>query len=147
LSDVDDDTPEEFSLDGWLFNRMLDRVWTPEDFSKYAGVEAKRLKSLIAGHALPTFDEMNKMAAALMAPASVPLDKMIIRATRSNVGAWLYHRLLMRAWTQAELSRNSGVHRDRLTAFILGTDTPTTEEMDKLVAALTAPEDRDGLPV
>jgi len=56
--------------------------------------------------------------------------------TREEFGRRVYRRMLAKGWSQAELGRQAGIHRESISGYIRGLHWPTPAALDRLAQAL-----------
>lgn len=56
--------------------------------------------------------------------------------SREEFGRRVYRKMLAKGWSQAELGRQAGIHRESISGYIRGNHWPTPSALDRLSKAL-----------
>jgi transcriptional regulator with XRE-family HTH domain len=65
---------------------------------------------------------------------------MFLMSDRERFSKWLQAEMSYRNWTQADLARNSGLHRAIISKLVLGSSTPLPDTLLAIAAAFKMPE-------
>ena len=64
---------------------------------------------------------------------------MLLVSNREKFSDWLENQIKNLGWSQADLSRESGLHRAIISKIILGSSKPSPETLESLARALNLP--------